>query len=105
MSNPNPNPNDPQGQIQIEIDEVVAQGIYVNLALISHSETEVILDFIFLQPQAPKAKVRSRIVTSPSHAKKLMLALEDNIKKFEARFGKIEIAQPQANDPKIGFYH
>ena len=93
------------GQIQIEIDEAVAQGTYANLALISHSETEMILDFIFLQPQVPKAKVRSRIITSPSHAKKLLLALEDNIKKFEARFGKIEVQTPPPGDSKIGFYH
>lgn len=95
-----------QGQIQIEVDENVGQGIYANLALISHSETEVILDFIFLQPQAPRAKVRARVITSPSHAKKLLLALEDNLKKYEARFGKIELApQLEGGDQKIGFYH
>ena len=101
-----PNPPQPQNQIQIEIDDATAQGHYANLAMISHSETEMILDFIFLQPQVPKAKVRSRVVTSPSHAKKLLLALEDNIKKYESRFGKIETApQPAGGDPKIGFYH
>lgn len=97
-------PNEPQAQIQIEIDENVAQGQYANLALISHSETEMIFDFIFLQPQVPKAKVRSRIITSPLHAKKILLALEDNIKKYEARFGKIEANAPGV-EPKIGFYH
>lgn len=101
-----PTQNQAQGQIQIEVDENIAQGIYANLALISHSETEVILDFIFLQPQAPRAKVRARVITSPSHAKKLLLALEDNLKKYEARFGKIELApQLEGADPKIGFYH
>lgn len=95
----------PQNQVQIEVDENVAQGIYSNLALISHSETEFILDFIFLQPQGPKAKVRSRIITSPSHAKRLLAALEDNIKKYESRFGKIEAVFPIENEPKIGFYH
>ena len=94
-----------QNQIQIEVDETVAQGIYSNLALISHSETEIILDFIFLQPQVPKAKVRTRIITSPTHAKKLLLALEDNIKKYESRFGEIEIATQPENDTRIGFYH
>lgn len=99
------NPSQPQNQIQIEIDDATAQGQYANLALISHSETEIILDFIFLQPQVPKAKVRSRIITSPSHAKKLLAALEDNVKKYEARFGKISV-QPSADpDGKIGFYH
>ena len=102
-----PNPSQPQNpnQIQIEIDDVTAQGQYANLALISHSETEIILDFIFLQPQVPKAKVRSRIITSPSHAKKLLLALEDNVKKYEARFGKIHVPAPVEGDGKIGFYH
>ena len=92
-------------QIQIEMDETTAQGIYANLALISHSETEMVLDFIFLQPQVPKAKVRSRIITSPSHAKKLLLALEDNLKKYEARFGKINVSAPFEQEGKIGFYH
>ncbi|MBI2916215.1 MAG: DUF3467 domain-containing protein [Elusimicrobia bacterium] len=93
-----------QNQIQIEIDEVVAQGTYSNLAIVSHTETEVVLDFIFLPPQVPKVKVKSRIITSPSHAKKLLLALEDNIKKYESRFGKIEVATTPDN-PRIGFYH
>ena len=104
MNPPNP-PQPPQIQIQIEIDDATAHGQYANLALISHSETELILDFIFLQPQVPKAKVRSRIITSPSHAKKLLMALEDNIKKYEARFGKINVPAPVEGDGKIGFYH
>ena len=103
MANPEPSQN--PNQIQIDIDDVTAQGVYANLALITHSESEVILDFIFLQPQVPKAKVRSRIVTSPAHAKKLLAALEDNIRKYEARFGKIEAAARPEDDPKIGFYH
>ncbi len=104
MSQKDENPQN-QNQIQIEVDDNVAQGSYANLALISHSETEFIMDFIFLQPQVPKAKVRSRVITSPSHAKKVLLALEDNIKKYESRFGKIELAAPIAGDNKIGFYH
>jgi hypothetical protein len=98
------NPTPPANQIQIDVDDVTAQGAYANLALISHSETEMVMDFIFLQPQGPRAKVRSRIITSPSHAKKILSALEDNIKKYEARFGKIETS-PQLDEPKIGFYH
>ena len=100
-----PNPEQPVNQIQIEMDESVAQGNYVNLAMISHSETEFILDFIFLQPQVPKAKVRSRIITSPSHAKKLLLALEDNVKKYESRFGKISVPDQNPSNGKVGFYH
>ncbi len=102
----NPESGQKAGQMQIEIDDATAQGEYANLALISHSETEMILDFIFIQPQAAKAKVRSRIITSPLHAKKVLQALEDNIKKYESRFGKIETENPPRTDgPNIGFYH
>lgn len=95
--------NEQKKQIKIEIDEQTAGGIYVNSALISHSQTEFVMDFLFLQPQTPKAKVRSRIITSPSHAKRLLLALQDNLKKYEERFGKIEIAKSPEGDQKIGF--
>ncbi len=91
-------------QIQIEIDEQTAQGVYCNLAMIAHSENEFIIDFIFIQPQAPKAKVRSRIITSPSHIKRLLLALEENIRKYEERFGEIK-TKTQTEEKKIGFYH
>lgn len=91
-------------EIQIEIDEATAQGVYANLAMIGHAEGEFVLDFIFLQPQAPKARVRSRIITSAAHAKRLLAALQDNITKYETRFGPIKSAsQPEEN--KIGFYH
>ena len=93
-----------QAQIQIEIDDQTAQGVYSNLAMIGHSETEFVLDFIFVQPQVPKAKVRARIITSPQHAKRFLLALEDNIKKYEQRFGEIRIATV-AEPKQIGFYH
>ncbi len=75
--------------IQIEIDEQTAQGIYVNLAMITHNETEFVFDFIYVQPQAPKAKVRTRVITSPIHAKRFLKALEDNLKKYEAHFGQL----------------
>ena len=91
-------------EIQIEIDDAAAQGIYTNLAMIGHSENEFIIDFIFLQPQAPKAKVRSRIITSPGHAKRLLAALQDNISKYEARFGEIKMPVAE-QDKKIGFYN
>ena len=93
MSNENPPP------LQIEIDEAVARGVYTNLALITHSQTELLIDFLFLQPQTPKTKVLSRIVTSPLHAKRFLAALQDNIAKYEARFGTIhagEASAPQA---------
>lgn len=91
-------------QIQIEIDDQTAQGVYSNLAMIGHSETEFVLDFIFVQPQVPKAKVRARIITSPQHAKRFLLALEDNIKKYEQHFGEIRITQV-TESKQIGFYH
>jgi len=76
-------------QLQIEVDEQTAQGIYVNLAMITHNETEFIFDFIYVQPQAPKAKVRARVITSPIHAKRFLKALEDNLKKYETNFGQL----------------
>ncbi len=91
-------------QIQIEIDDITAQGIYSNLAIISHSPDEFILDFVFIQPQIPKAKVRARIITSPQHIKRFLNALEDNIKKYEEKFGKIKVDNEQ-KIPKIGFVH
>jgi hypothetical protein len=81
--------------LQIEIDENVARGTYTNLALITHSETELLIDFLFLQPQTPKTKVLTRIITSPVHAKRFLAALQDNIAKYESRFGPIHAAPPE----------
>ncbi len=78
-----------QGQLNIEISEEVADGIYSNLAIITHSNSEFVLDFIRVMPGVPKAKVRSRILLTPQHAKRLMRALADNIQKFEAAHGTI----------------
>ena len=89
-------------QIQIQIDETTAQGTYSNIASISHSEGEFTFDFIYLQPQAPKAKVRSRIITSPSHAKRLFKALHDNITRYESKFGPIKSSADHA-EKKVGF--
>lgn len=93
-----------QPQLQIEIDEATARGVYTNMALIAHSETEFLLDFLFLQPQTPKTKVLSRIVTSPVHAKRFLEALRDNIAKYEARFGPINAGAPAAPDARPGVY-
>ncbi len=90
-------------QIQIDIDEPTARGHYANLALISHSETELVMDFIFLQPQNPKAKVLTRVITSPVHAKRLLGALKENVEKYEARFGSIRTDPAQAPS-KAGYY-
>jgi hypothetical protein len=77
-------------QIDIELNDEVADGIYSNLAIISHSNSEFILDFIRMMPGIPKAKVKSRIILSPQHAKRLLIALGDNLSKFEDQFGEIE---------------
>ena len=79
------NPN----QLNIELSEEVAEGTYANLALIAHSSSEFVLDFIRMMPGTPKAKVKSRVILTPEHAKRLMLALQDNVVKYEEKFGKI----------------
>jgi Protein of unknown function (DUF3467) len=79
-----------QNQLNIELPEEVAEGVYSNLAIISHSHTEFVLDFIRIMPNVPKAKVKSRVILTPPHAKRLMRALMDNVKKFEAQFGAID---------------
>ncbi len=78
-----------QNQVNIELSEEIAEGVYSNLAMISHSNTEFVIDFIRLMPGVPKAKVKSRIVITPEHAKRFLSALKDNIKKFEENFGEI----------------
>lgn len=86
------NSKQPQGQqINIELGEKEAEGIYSNLAIISHSPAEFIIDFTRIVPGVPKAKVHARIITTPQHAKMLMKALKENIEKFEAKFGDINI--------------
>jgi hypothetical protein len=88
MSEP-PKPLEPQ-QIQIDLDEATAQGAYCNLVLINHSDGEFVLDFAFMQPATPRARVRARIVSSPRHTKRLLRALEQNVQRYEERFGKID---------------
>ncbi len=78
-------------QINIELGEKEAEGIYSNLAIITHSPAEFIIDFTRVVPGVPKAKVQSRIITTPQHAKMLLKALTENIEKFEKRFGEIKI--------------
>jgi len=83
----NQNPNN---QINIELSEEVAEGIYSNLAIITHSNSEFVIDFVRVMPGVPKAKVKSRILLTPQHAKRLMGALADNISKYEAVHGTIK---------------
>ncbi len=79
-----------QGQINIELDEAVAQGIYSNLAIINHSVSEFVVDFVTIMPGIPKSKVKSRIILTPQHAKRFLKALNDNIKRFEKANGEIK---------------
>lgn len=79
-----------KNQLNIELNEVVAEGEYANLAIITHSDSEFVLDFIRVMPGVPKARVKSRIIMTPQHAKRLMRALEDNISKYEKMNGSIK---------------
>ncbi|RKX28482.1 MAG: DUF3467 domain-containing protein [Candidatus Zixiibacteriota bacterium] len=96
--------NPPQQQLGIELDEKVAEGIYANLAMILHSHTEIIIDFARVMPRVSKAKVLSRIIMTPMHAKLLHKTLSENIKKFEGQYGEIKIHSGQHQTSKnIGF--
>lgn len=85
--------------LNIELGEEIAQGVYSNLAIINHSPSEFVLDFIQMMPGLPKAKVKSRIILTPQHAKRLMKALNDNILKFESQHGNIKDIDPNAGIP------
>jgi hypothetical protein len=79
--------NQKTNEIQVELSEDIAQGTYANLAIITHSDAEFIIDFIRIVPGTPKAKVKSRIILTPDNARRLMFALQDNIRKFEQTHG------------------
>ncbi|MBE6219768.1 MAG: DUF3467 domain-containing protein [Rikenellaceae bacterium] len=84
----------PQG-LEIQLDEQVAQGNYCNIALIAHSTSEFIIDFATMLPGLPKARVKSRVVLTPEHAKRLLLSLQENVSRYENSFGKINIPTKQ----------
>ncbi len=77
-------------QLNIELSELIAEGEYSNLAIITHSTSEFVIDFIRVMPSVPKARVKSRVIMTPQHAKRLMKALADNISKFESQNGTIK---------------
>jgi hypothetical protein len=85
--------------LQLQLDEDVAQGAYSNLVLINHTENEFVLDFAFMAPGTPRAKVRSRIISSPRHTKRLLRALQKNLERFEERFGEIDAGED--DDPSV----
>ncbi len=86
----------PAQQIQIQVNEKVADGEYANLAIITHSGAEFVLDFVRVMPGSPKANVQSRIIMTPSHSKALLRALEQNIAKYENEHGEIKMPDPMA---------
>jgi hypothetical protein len=91
-------------QLNIELNEEVAQGTYSNLAIITHSSSEFVIDFVRVMPGIPKAGVKSRIILTPEHAKRLLMALQDNVGKYEAQNGTIKMSHgfdPQL--PPMGF--
>jgi hypothetical protein len=97
-----PKPQPPvEPHVHIDIDEGTAQGAYANLVLINHNENEFVLDFAYLQPAQPRARVRSRIISSPRHTKRLLRALEINVRRYEERFGKIEDTEPPMDPSRI----
>lgn len=81
------------GQINIELDEETAQGVYSNLAVITHSSSEFVVDFVRIMPGIPKAKVKSRVILTPEHAKRLLMALKENVNKFESQYGSIKVTE------------
>ena len=85
-------------KLQVQIDDDVSQGVYSNLVLLNHTENEFVLDFAFIQPTNGRAKVRARVVSSPRHTKRLLLALQKNLERYEERFGRVELS-PEEDPP------
>lgn len=88
-------------EVSIELTDEMAQGIYSNLAIITHSTSEFVIDFIRIVPGVQQAKVKSRIIIAPDHAKRLLFALGDNIEKYENDFGEIDISRDSGRAPII----
>lgn len=87
-----------QNQLKIELTPEIAEGVYSNLAIISHSSSEFVLDFVRIMPGTPKANVKSRVILTPEHAKRLLMALQENVVKYEAQFGKIKTDNKNPNN-------
>lgn len=88
-----------EGQLNIELPEEIADGVYSNLAIINHSVSEFVVDFVTVMPGRPKAKVTSRVILTPQHAKRFMRALAENVNKFEQMHGKIEEQESKTQIP------
>lgn len=90
-------------QLQIELKEDVAEGVYSNLAVIAHSSSEFVMDFVRIMPGVAKAQVKSRVLMTPEHTKRLVMALQDNIRRYEAQFGEIRLPERQGYIPATPF--
>lgn len=82
-------------KLEIQIDDAIANGQYVNMAVVNHNDSEFVIDCIYVQPQAPKARVQARLITSPRHAKRLLMALQNNIQAYEKKYGAIKLSDPE----------
>lgn len=91
------NKSEQELKLEIQIDDDVASGQYINMAVVNHNDSEFVLDCIYVQPQAPKAKVQARLITSPRHAKRLLLALQNNVVSYEQRYGAIALEEKKPN--------
>lgn len=87
--------NNKQGQLQVDLPQDISQGEYANFAIITHSSSDFVLDFARILPGVPKATVKSRVILAPEHAKRLLMALQDNIVRYEKTFGPIQIPQQE----------
>lgn len=94
-------PRKAPARLQVQIEDAQAGGIYSNFALINHSENEFVLDFAFAPPGAPVAKVRARVILSPRHMKRLVLACQQNLSRYEQRFGVVEVKPPAEGEPVV----
>ena len=84
-------------KLEIQMDDNVASGQYINMAVVNHNDSEFVIDCIYVQPQAPKARVQSRLITSPRHALRLLVALQNNIDSYEKKFGAIDLVETGSN--------
>lgn len=91
-------------KLEIQLDDETAQGVYANLAVVNHTDAEFVLDFIFVPPQSPRARVRSRVVTSPRHVRCLIATLEENLRRYEQQFAPSG-EEAQGTPPAEGNYH
>ena len=90
-----------QVQVPIELDPAIANGVFVNFAMVNHTDSEFTLDLLYLHPEAPKATVRARAILTPRHMKRLILAMQENLGRYEAMFGTVE-AGPAPHFPRPG---